>query len=77
MKIVLVLTCFVFLIKVKLHEYYAIIGRPRFGRSMENTFAKQDQVDPLSKLVFNRIDQDRDSSVSEAEFRQFVEQALL
>ena len=36
-----------FVLKVKLHEYYAIIGRPRFGRS-KDTFDNDKQ--PLSEI---------------------------
>ena len=63
---------------VKLHEYYAIIGRPRFGRSepKANSLA-EDSLAQLTKSVFHRIDQNKDGMVSENEVHDFILQSLL
>lgn len=65
---------------VKLHEYYAIIGRPRFGRSLgafERGFMSSleqrslDKTIPLKYLI-DTIDQDGDGQISREEFINFI-----
>lgn len=61
---------------VKLHEYYAIIGRPRFGRSShvsdsaESTEGKEHLV-PVT-LVIDVMDINGDGFLSKDELRNFV-----
>jgi hypothetical protein len=43
---------------MKLHEYYAIVGRPRFGRSIDKNKATncQAQIERYHQMVINLID---------------------
>lgn len=66
---------------VKLHEYYAIIGRPRFGRS-QNIFNEKSPsselgTDAMNNLVpvtlaINVMDLNGDGFLSKTELRNFV-----
>ena len=76
-----------FFFKIKLHEYYAIIGRPRFGRSngqphLENDFeGSLDEASSLletekfvtnvTKSIFEKFDQNNDGFISKQEFKDF------
>lgn len=43
---------------IKLHEYYAIVGRPRFGRSIDKNKASncETQIEKYHQMVINLID---------------------
>ncbi|CAF0817783.1 unnamed protein product [Adineta steineri] len=49
------------------HEYYAIIGRPRFGRSPVNT-----GMDPSDIHLFYMFDTNDDKSISYEEFHDLL-----
>ncbi|CAF2736726.1 unnamed protein product [Rotaria sp. Silwood2] len=50
------------------HEYYAIIGRPRFGRSILKL-----RMDPNDASLFNFFDINGDKSISYEEFHDRLE----
>jgi hypothetical protein len=52
----------------KVHEYYAIIGRPRFGRSSVKA-----RIDPDELKLFYFFDTNRDNSISLNEFHDRLE----
>jgi hypothetical protein len=65
---------------VKLHEYYAIIGRPRFGRSFpmydeSNSIEFDDQLStsnvPVS-MVLEIMDKNNDGFISRKELSDFL-----
>ncbi|CAF3855257.1 unnamed protein product [Rotaria sordida] len=45
------------------HEYYAIIGRPRFGRSIQKL-----KINPSDVSLFNFFNKNGDKSISYEEF---------
>ena len=47
------------------HEYYAIIGRPRFGRAI-----LRPRIDPNDVNLFNFFDTNGDKSISYEEFQE-------
>ncbi|CAF1051724.1 unnamed protein product [Adineta ricciae] len=50
------------------HEYYAIIGRPRFGRSLSSK-----HIDAQDRQLFDFFDVNGDNSIAPDEFRQRLE----
>jgi hypothetical protein len=66
---------------VKLHEYYAIIGRPRFGRSypffedQSNSIEFDDQLSttnvPVS-MILEIMDKNNDGYISKKELNDFL-----
>ena len=50
---------------LKVHEYYAIIGRPRFGRSSSKL-----HIDDNNKRLFNFFDINDDKSITFDEFQR-------
>lgn len=67
---------------VKLHEYYAIIGRPRFGkRSYFQDFLSNEQEDNSNELfqelipiseVIKILDQNQNGLISKQELTKFI-----
>ncbi|UJR14840.1 hypothetical protein I4U23_001825 [Adineta vaga] len=51
----------------QVHEYYAIIGRPRFGRTLMRRY-----LDPLDIHLFYKFDNNGDNSISDEEFYNLV-----
>ena len=66
---------------MKLHEYYAIIGRPRFGRSDIQSGGEGSEKNIMgrhySQLLFNRIDKSGDASISKHELEEFLSSLVL
>jgi len=50
------------------HEYYAIIGRPRFGRSLT-----EKRLEPNDRRLFNFFDINGDKSITFDEFHERLE----
>lgn len=62
---------------IKLHEYYAIIGRPRFGRrSFDMTEYNSNNDDlfesGIDKLLLDMVDHNRDGYASKKEINDFT-----
>jgi hypothetical protein len=51
----------------KVHEYYAIIGRPRFGRRH-----LESKIIPNDVALFNTFDKNGDKSISYEEFHELL-----
>jgi hypothetical protein len=51
----------------KVHEYYAIIGRPRFGRRFSES-----KTIPNDVSLFNTFDHNGDKSISYEEFHHLL-----
>ncbi len=51
----------------KVHEYYAIIGRPRFGRRH-----LESKIIPNDVSLFNTFDKNGDKSISYEEFHELL-----
>ena len=49
----------------KVHEYYAIIGRPRFGRALMRRY-----TDPLDIHLLYMLDNNDDNSITDEQFDQ-------